>query len=437
MTIEFELPESIVNQTGMTKMLAEQVMRSISRRYDESEHDRPWEYINVIWPFIQQIESADLKRSMARNGSANGSFNGSKNGSGHDDAPAAEKKKPSTGNLRMVHMIEALSWGDAGIYLSTPASALGGAAIHAVGTPDQKKRFLERFTQGEPKWGAMAMTEPQAGSDTSNIKTTAALDPETNEWILNGEKIFVTNGSLAGKESDGLIVVWATLDRSAGRAGMRPFVVESGTPGMTITKLEEKMGIRASDTAAIVFTDCRIPFDNILGNPELVDPDEAGAKGFKGAMKTFDASRPYVAASAVGIARAAFEFTRDTLADQGIKIPECAPLHQLSAIQRDLLQMEVDLKAAWLLTIRSVALLDAGESNNLEASMAKVKAGHVVTTITQKCVELLGPLGYSHDFLVEKWMRDAKINDIFEGTGQINTLIVARRILGYTRNELK
>ena len=248
-----------------------------------------------------------------------------------------------------------------------------------MGTPEQKERFLKRFSEGDPKWGAMAMTEPQAGSDTSNIQATARLDPDTNEWVLNGEKIFVTSGSLAGKESDGIIVVWATLDRSLGRAGMRPFVVESGTPGMEITKLEEKLGIRASDTASVVFQDCRIPYDNILGSPELVEPEAKGGKGFKGAMKTFDASRPYVAAGAVGIARAAFEFTRDKLAEQGITVPVAAPYHTLTAIQRDLLQMEADLKAAWLLTIRSAALLDAGEPNNLEASMAKVKAGKVVT----------------------------------------------------------
>ncbi|RME83622.1 MAG: acyl-CoA dehydrogenase, partial [Caldilineae bacterium] len=417
MPIEFELPEHIANQTQMSKMLAEQVMRRISRYYDEHEHERPWEYINVIWPFVQQLEKADLQRSLERN---------SGNGKDKEAAPAREKRQ-STANVRMVHMIEALSWGDAGIYLSTPSSALGGAAINAVGTREQKKRFLERFTEGDPKWGAMAMTEPQAGSDTSAIQTTARLDPETNEWVLNGEKIFVTNGSLAGKESEGIIVVWATLDRSLGRAGMRPFVVEAGTPGMTITKLEDKMGIRASDTAAIVFRDCRIPYDNILGSPELVRPDDKAAGGFKGAMKTFDASRPYVAASAVGVARAAFEFTRDTLAEHGVTIPTCAPAHELSAIQRDLLDMEAQLKAAWLLTIRAAALLDAGKTNSLEASMAKVKAGQVVTHITQKCVELLGPLGYSREYLVEKWMRDAKINDIFEGTGQINTLIVARR----------
>ncbi len=423
MPIEFKLPEYVANQTGLSKMLAAQVMRGISRHYDEHEHERPWEYINVIWPFIMQIEAADLKKALKKD-------------SGKGSEPK-KKKYPATANIRMLHMIEALSWGDAGIYLDTPTSALAGAAINAVGTSEQKERFLKRFTEGDPKWGAMAITEPQAGSDTSAIQATAVLDPDSNEWVLNGEKIFVTSGSLAGKESPGIIVVWATLDRSLARAGIRSFVVEAGTPGMSITKQEEKLGIRASDTVSIVFEDCRLPYDNILGSAKLVKPGERKTKGFKGAMKTFDASRPMIAASATGIARAAFELTRDKLAEEGVTIPECAPYHQLSAVQRDLLQMEMELKAAWLLAIRAAALMDAKQPNSIEASMCKVKAGKMATAVTQKCVELLGPLGYSRELLVEKWMRDAKINDIFEGTGQINTLIVARRILGYSRRELK
>jgi acyl-CoA dehydrogenase len=285
----------------------------------------------------------------------------------------------------------------------------------------------------------MAMTEPHAGSDTSNIQTTARLDEATHEWVLNGEKIYCTSGALATEESNGLVVVWATVDRSAGRSAMKPFVVEAGTRGMSVVKKERKLGIRASDTVSLVFEDCRIPYDNILGT---LDAPKAGDgngqdKGFKGAMKTFDSSRPWVAASAMGIARAAFEFTRDTLKKEGITAPYGAPKHKLTSVQRDLLEMEMDIQAGWLLTVRSAAYMDQGEPNSLEAAMAKSKAGLVVTRVTQKAVELLGPLGYSHEFLVEKWMRDAKINDIFEGTGQINTLIVARRILGYTRRELK
>ena len=427
MPIEFSVPVEVAQQTKLAQMAAEQVMRRLSRYFDEHEHERPIEYIQFIWPFMQQIERSYLPRP-AKNG---------------DSQPKAEDKpkKASTNNVRMIHMIEALSWGDAGIYLCTPSSALGGAAINAVGTPEQKERFLRRFTEGAPKWGAMAMTEPHAGSDTSNIQTTARLDEATHEWVLNGEKIYCTSGALATQESNGLVVVWATAGRTAGRATMKPFVVEAGTPGMTVAKKERKLGIRASDTVSLVFEDCRIPYDNILG---ALDAPKAGEgngngqdKGFKGAMKTFDSSRPWVAASAIGIARAAFEFTRDTLKKEGISMPYGVPKYKLTSVQRDLLEMEMDIQAGWLLTVRSAAYMDQGQSNSLEAAMAKAKAGLVVTRVTQKAVELLGPLGYSHEFLVEKWMRDAKINDIFEGTGQINTLIVARRILGYTRRELK
>jgi len=425
MPIEFSVPVDVAQQTKLAQMAAEQVMRRLSRYFDEHEHERPIEYIQFIWPFMQQIERSYLPRP-------------SKNGGGEPKAADASKKAASN-NVKMIHMIEALSWGDAGIYLCTPSSALGGAAINAVGTPEQKERFLRRFTEGSPKWGAMAMTEPHAGSDTSNIQTTARLDEATHEWVLNGEKIYCTSGALATEESNGLVVVWATVDRSAGRSAMKPFVVEAGTRGMSVVKKERKLGIRASDTVSLVFEDCRIPYDNILGTLDAPKAGESNGqdKGFKGAMKTFDSSRPWVAASAMGIARAAFEFTRDTLKKEGITAPYGAPKHKLTSVQRDLLEMEMDIQAGWLLTVRSAAYMDQGEPNSLEAAMAKAKAGLVVTRVTQKAVELLGPLGYSHEFLVEKWMRDAKINDIFEGTGQINTLIVARRILGYTRRELK
>ena len=141
--------------------------------------------------------------------------------------------------MAFIHTIEALSWGDVGLYLSIPSSGLGGAAVEAAGTPEQKERFLKRFTEGEPKWGAMAITEPGAGSDTSAIKTRAVLDRASNEWVLNGEKIFCTSGWMAGEQSKGFVVVWATVDPAAGRAGIKSFVVEAGTPGFKVAKLEK------------------------------------------------------------------------------------------------------------------------------------------------------------------------------------------------------
>jgi acyl-CoA dehydrogenase len=347
-----------------------------------------------------------------------------------------ERQGPDWSILRLVLMVEMLSWGDAGMYLCTPDPLLGGAAIEAVATPEQKLRFLKRWGEGEPKWGAMAITEPGAGSDNSSMRTTAVLDPDTNEWILNGEKVFITNGKLSLEESDGLCVVWATVDPKAGRAGIKSFVVEAKTPGVNIAKQEHKLGIRVSDTVSLAFNDARIPYDNILGSPD-VQTGTKESKGFKGAMKTFDASRPAVAASAVGVARAALELTQEKLAEEGIVVDYTKPRHQMTAVERDLIDMEAHQKAARLLTLKATTQIAYGRSNRLEASMCKARAGETATRITQKAVELLGPVGYSEQTLAEKWMRDAKINDIYEGTKQINQLIVARSILGYTRRELK
>ncbi|MFN8372163.1 MAG: acyl-CoA dehydrogenase family protein [Anaerolineae bacterium] len=428
MPIDFEIPESVIGIRQMVQFVAENAMRPFSRELDENEHARPTVFIEQMLPFMQQMQQATLKRLQKQMEAASV-------GGGSTSSSQVETKPRRGTLLQMMLLVETLSWGDAGIYLCMPGPALGGFAIEAVGTADQKMRFLKRFAEGDkPVWGAMAMTEPGAGSDTSAIQTSAVFDEETNEWVLNGEKIFCTNGKLALEDSNGLVIVWATVSKSAGRAGMKPFVVEAGTPGVRIAKVEIKHGIRTSDTAAIVFDNARIPVDNILGSAEVQASRED--KGFKGAMATFDASRPIVAASALGIGRAALEFVKEKLKEEGVEIPYGVPYHKLTAIQRDVLEMEAQLKAAYLLTLRSITMVDEGISNPLEASMAKVKAGKAVTQVTQKAVELLGTMGYSREWLAEKWMRDGKINDIYEGTGQINTLIVARRILGYTRNEL-
>lgn len=422
MTISFEIPEQVYQQAQMAKYLAEAVMRPLSRELDENEHQRPTAFVEQTWPFMKEQQKRSLERLD------------------RDPAQNAEKKssRPRAQSLALMMMIEVLSWGDAGVYLCLPWGALGSAAIEAVGTTEQKKRLLARFAEGDqPVWGGMAITEPGAGSDNSSIATTAVFDEATQEWVLNGEKIFITNGKLALEESNGLVIVWATVDKNAGRAGIKSFVVEAGTPGVSIGKVEIKHGIRASDTVSLVFNNARIPADNVLGSAEVTQKTEGeGVQGFKGAMATFDASRPFVAASALGIGRASVELVKEKLAEAGIEIPYGAPYHKLTAIQRDVMEMESQLHAAYLLTLRSIVMLDEGRSNPLEASMAKVKAGKAVTWVSQKAVEILGTLGYSREWLAEKWMRDAKINDIYEGTGQINTLIVARRILGYSRKEL-
>jgi len=265
----------------------------------------------------------------------------------------------------------------------------------------------------------------------AEVRTTAVRDGDS--WVLNGEKIFVTAGHKALVDTQGFVVVWATIDPKAGRAGVRPFVVEAGTPGCTVSKLEHKLGIRASDTASVVLQDCRIPFGNILGSPEV---EKKTTEGFKGAMATFDASRPMVAASALGVARATLEAVKELLAQNGVTLRTGIPRSRMTNTEREVMDMEILLRSTWLLVLKSVWMMDEKKPNNLEASMGKVRAGDVVVRITQKAVELLGPLGYSREHLVEKWFRDAKINDLYEGTGQINRLIIARRILEYGRKEL-
>jgi acyl-CoA dehydrogenase len=391
--------------------VALQHMRPYSRKYDEQEHDMPWEFVDFMWD-----------RTLGRN-----------------LAGRKIELGPGDGMVTVCVQTEELCWGDAGLYLRSPSPLLGGSAVAAAGTPEQRERFLTPFRQGKPKWGAMAITEPQAGSDAAAIQTTAVLDPATDEWVLNGTKIFCTAGDAATRFEGGFVVVWATVDKSAGRAGIKSFVVTAGTPGMKVVGCEKKLGIRASDTATLVFEDCRIPRSNLLGRAEVKkqDPAQAGDKGFKGAMATFDASRPIVAAMAVGVGRAALDFVNEELARQGRAVRWDAPAHERTAIERDVIEMEADLQAARLLCWRAAKMLDRGRRNNLEASMAKAKAGLAVTRITQKAVEILGPPGYSQKLLVEKWMRDAKINDIYEGTQQINQLIVARRVLDYSSSILR
>ena len=392
--IDFELAPEDKAKIEEAHEIARNLFRPVSRYYDEHEHEEPQELIDTMW----EKRGKGLMTGLGMTGAL---------------------------------MVEELCWGDAGLYLASPGPGLGGAAVFSAGTSEQWGRFLARFNEGKPKWGAMAMTEPGCGSDTSAISATAVKDGDN--WVINGEKIFVTFGHRALDLSDGIIVVWASVDKSAGRAGMKSFVVEAKTPGCRVEKLQKKLGIRASDTATVVFDNCRVPFNNILGKAEV----KSRTEGFKGAMATFDATRPIVAAQALGVSRAALDMLKDELDKQGIKIRYDAPRSKQTAIERDYMEMEANYKAAKWLMVRAVWMMENKLPNALESSMAKAKAGRAATLITQRAVELMGPPGYSRKKLFEKFMRDVKINDIFEGTGQINTLIVARRVLGFTREQLK
>ena len=407
MPISFAKAENSIAAEEHYHKIAVEQMRPVSRKYDLDEHALPVEWVDFYWKH-------------------------GRGGAGRVDGEA-------DGFVQVCIQAEELCWGDAGLYLRMPTAALGGSAVSAAGTDEQKQRFLSPFREeeGHPIWGAMAITEPEAGSDAAAIQTTA--DRDGDEYILNGTKIFCTAGEGAATVEGGFVVVWATVDKSAGRGGIKSFVVPAGTPGMNVVGLEKKHGIRASDTATLRLENCRVPADHLLGSAEVKkrDPKKTGDKGFKGAMATFDASRPIVAAMAVGVGRASLDFLLVELARQGVVQRYEAPRAELTAVERDLIEMEAELQAARLLTWRAASMMNRGMPNNLEASMAKAKAGLAVTQITQKAVELLGPDGYSKKLLVEKWMRDAKINDIYEGTQQINQLIVARRILDYSSSMLR
>jgi acyl-CoA dehydrogenase len=400
--LNLETPDYIVNLKSGINNLAKGVLRPIARKYDEEEHTYPKEL--------------DMFRGMQILGKPK------KKKKEGDDKPSADtgNGKPKKGiNLSTVAVIEEMCWGDAGLLLSIPGAGLGNAAIAAVATDEQMERF-------GTMWAAMAITEPGSGSDSGSIGTTAVLDGE--EWVLNGEKIFVTCADRCD-----CVVVWATVDKKAGKSGIKSFIVEKDRPGFKLEHLEHKLGIRASDTGTFVLDNCRIPKNNILGSAEV----KQGTEGFKGVMKTFDNTRPMVAAMATGIARAAVDFTREKIEESGIALDYSKNPNNVSSVEKEFYLMEAHLEAMRLLTWRAAWMADAEQFNNTEASMSKAKAGRYGTLITQKACELLGPLGFTRDELAEKWMRDSKIMDIFEGTGQIQHLIVARNVLEMSSKDLK
>jgi acyl-CoA dehydrogenase len=403
--INLETPNKFKPLVAQAHEVAANVFRPISRKYDQAEHSYPKE-LDMLASVIDGMNDGSEIGGAGAAGVRRGA-----NGDG-------EQENRNGSNLSTVLGIVELCWGDVGLLLSMPRQGLGNSAIASVASEEQLERYGGR-------WAAMAITEPEAGSDSASIRTTAELDGE--EYVLNGEKIFVTAGDRAE-----LIVVWATLDRSKGRAAIKSFIVERDNPGLHLDRLEHKLGIRASDTADFRLENCRVPRSALLGSPDI-----DVKQGFGGAMQTFDNTRPLVAAMAVGVARAALDETRTRLADVGVEIDyrSCA-LTQPAAVAR-FLDMEADWEAARLLTLRAAWMADNAKPNSLQASIAKAKAGRTCVEVTLGCVELCGALGYGERDLLEKWARDAKILDIFEGTQQIQLLIVARQLLGKSSAELR
>src|SRR2546421_1864062 len=412
MPINLEVPKKFNALVSQAHQVATEVFRPISRKYDRAEHEYPKELDMLAAAIDGMNEGGGIS------GAGAGTVGSGPSGNGAARADRSGNRNGS--NMASLLGLIELCWGDVGLLLPMPRQGLGQAAIAAVADEEQLARF-------GGKWAAMAITEPEAGSDSAAIRTTAKYDEETDEYVLNGEKIFVTSGDRAD-----LIVVWASLDPSQGRAAIKSFVVERDNPGLKLDRLEHKLGIRASDTANFVLDDCRVPKENLLGSPEI-----APKGGFAGVMQTFDNTRPLVAGMAIGVARACLDRTRELLTEAGIDIDYDRPPHAQPAPAAEFISMESDWEAARLLTMRAAWMADNRKPNSLQASMAKAKAGRVGTDLALRCVALAGSVGYGEGELLEKWARDVKILDIFEGTQQIQLLIVSRLLLGKTSAELK
>lgn len=404
MTIEFTLSDRQREMQGMIHQFAETIIRPEALKWDR-EHGVPHEFLRRI-----VMMSKAMGSSVAM---------GPAGGDPKVTEMDAEQRKKRQVALTTIISAEELAWGDPGLMLCVPGPGLGGPPVRASGTPEQKKRFFSIFDDmsTELRWGAYALTEPGAGSDVAGIRTSCRKDGK--HWVINGRKCFITNGARASWN-----VVFATIDPSLGRGGHRAFVVEKGTPGFSVGKIEDKMGLRASETAELVFEDCRVPEENLLGGEASYTTKE----GFMTAMKTFDNTRPLVAAMAIGIGRAAYDYAVDFVKQNYVL---SRPIPRYAAIAERLARVGRQLQAARMSTWRAAWLADQNEPNAKEASSCKALAGAAAIRACIEAIEICGAEGSiaSEHQLLEKWFRDIKVYDIFEGTGQIQRIVVSKRLM--------
>ena len=323
--------------------------------------------------------------------------------------------------------IEELFWGDAGIGMAIMGSGLAAAGIVASGTQEQVLEWVPQCygEAGDLKIGAFCASEPDAGSDVGGYRTRAVYDEASDEWILNGTKAWITNGGLAD-----IHVVVAVVEPELKSRGHASFIVPPNTPGLSQGQKYKKHGIRASHTAEVVLDDVRIPGSCLLGNKEKLDERIARVKEGKpgnaqAAMQTFEATRPAVAAQAIGVARAAYEYALEYAKEREAF---GRPIIMNQGISFMLADMATEIDAARMLTWRAAWLGTHQGFKNAEGSMAKLKAGRVATWVTERAIQILGGYGYVREYPVERWQRDAKIQDIFEGTEQIQQLVISRAI---------
>jgi alkylation response protein AidB-like acyl-CoA dehydrogenase len=391
--MNFELNDEQLEHKAKVRAFARDVIRPAARKHDEEE-STPWEVVKEARrQGLQGIES--LQRSAT----------------------------DSDGQMTLI-TAEELHWGCAGTALAISGSGLAAAGIAASGTPEQIAHWVpECFGSGdEIKLGAYAVTEPQAGSDVKSLKTTARR--EGDEFVLNGTKVFITNGGIADVH-----VVVATVDPELGTRGQASFVVAKGTPGLSEGKKESKLGIRASHTAEVVLDECRIPVENLLGGEEkLAKKLERARSGQKSrsadALATFEVTRPIVGASALGIAQAAYEWTLEYLDGQS---ESGVPLLKAQRIQQTLADVATEIEAARLLVQRAGWMGRNGvPMTGGQGSMSKLKAGDVTMWATTTLMDLVGPYSWNVECPLEKWFRDAKIYQLFEGTAEIQRMVISR-----------
>src|SRR4051812_14550939 len=392
--MDFRLSDEQVAWQAKCHAFARDVMRPVAAEYDRSQ-ETPWDVIRAAAE--QGLYGLDYIQAMG------------------SDA----------GGLFGVLYAEELHWGCAGIALAVSASGLAAAGIASSGTPEQMGHWVpECFsTKEEPKLGAYCVTEAGAGSDVKALRTTAKRDGD--DWIINGTKIFISNGGIADVN-----VVVATVDPTLGHRGQASFVVPKGTPGLSAGKKEDKLGIRASRTGEVVFEDCRIPMDYLLGGIDKLEAKLERARSGQstgrasGALATFEMTRPLVGASAIGIARAAYEWTLDYLETQQI---DGVPALEVQGVQQVLADVATEIDASRLLCWRAAWMARNGVPlTGGQGSMSKLKAGDVTMWATTTLIDLVGPYAQSTECPLEKWFRDAKIYQIFEGTAQVQRLVVSR-----------
>lgn len=382
--IGFELNEEQRMLQGLAREFAREVIRPAAPHYDEVE-ETPWEIMRKAHEL--GLDTYAYPEEFGGGGVSS--------------------------MLTQMLVTEELAWGCAGIGTAIYGTHLCVAAIDKCGTEEQRRKYITQFANPDKLvLGAMGLTEPGAGSDVANIATTARL--EGDEWVLNGTKRFITNGGIAD-----IHVIFATTDRSLGWKGIQAFIVEKGTPGLSMGKKERKMGVRASHTAEVILEECRIPRENLMPGP--------GGSGGLGALKMLESTRPGVGAAALGIARAAYEYALQYAQERrtmGKPIIE----HQL--IGAKLADMATKIEAARLLVWRAAWLADQGQRFTKEASMAKLFASDTAMEVTMEAIQILGGYGYIREYPVEKWARDAKIYQIWEGTSEIQRYVISKALAG-------